>query len=190
MPVVKGGELVNQVDQSGDLVLGVVAQDLLGGQLGIKALVVHQVLVHEAVHAGLQLAVGDGSVVGSVAAILLHVVTSDRVIRVVDNRVKVLVDAAPLGAAGVAHILGVAEGAVVDNVVQTLALDTAQHVVITAVLQQNPHDILNLVLQVGNRLLGARSVTKGGLVGGSHGRSSSAAGQTEQGQQSVGLHDE
>lgn len=190
VPVVEGGELVNQVDKSGDLVLGVVAHDLLIGHLGIKALVVHQLLLHKAVHAGLQGAAGDGIVAGSVRAVQLHVVTGDRVIGVMFDRVKVLVHAAPLGAAGIAHILRVAEGAVVNHVVQTLALDTTQNVVETAVLQQNPHDILNLVLQVGNGLLGARGVPKGGVAGRSHGRSGSAAGETEQGHQRSGLHND
>jgi hypothetical protein len=190
VPVVEGGELVHQVDQSGDLVLGVVTHDLFVSHLGIKAPVVHQLLLHKAVHGGLQGAAGDGIVAGSVRAVQLHVVTGDRVIRIMFDRVKVLVHAAPLGAAGIAHILGVAEGTIVDNVVQTLALDTTKDVVKTAVLQENPDDILNLVLQVGNGLLGARGVPKGGVAGGSHGRSSSAAGETEQGHQSVGLHND
>lgn len=82
MPVVEGGELINQVDQRGDLVLGVVAHDFLIGHLGIKTLVMHQLLLHKAVHGGLQGAVGDGIITGSIRAIQLHVVPSDRVIGV------------------------------------------------------------------------------------------------------------
>lgn len=188
MPVVEGGELVNQVDESGDLILGVVAHNLLSSELG-GDLVAISLALNEAIKAGLQAAVGNGSVVGAVLTVELEVDTSDGVVGVVNDRVKVLVLTAQLLAIGLIDGHRVAEGSVVDNVVETLLVDTTQDVVETTVLQQNPDNILNLVLQVGNGLLGARGVAKGSLVVAGNNRANGAAGETQEGKESVGLHD-
>lgn len=189
MPVVEGGELVDQVHEGGDLALSVVTHDLAGGGLGRDARPGAHLALDETLHAGGQRAICDGLVVGGEASVELEVVASDRVVRVVLDRVEVLGHGSPLLAGRVTDILGVEKGAVVDGVVETGLLDTTQDVVESAVLQQDPNDVLDLVLQVGNGLLGARGVAKG--LRGAAGNSSAegAAGETEEGKESVGLHD-
>lgn len=187
VPVVEGGELVHQVDHGGDLVLGVVAQDLLSGELGGDVVAVDLTL-EEALDVGLEGAVGNGGVVRVPGAVQLEVVTGDGVVRIVGDRVKVLVLTAHLLALGVRDGDGVAEGAVVDNVVETLLMNTAEDVVETTVLHENPDNVLNLVLQVGNGLLGARGVAEGGLAVAGDDSANGAAGQTQEGKESVGLH--
>lgn len=190
VPVVEGGKVVNQVHESGDLALGVVTHDLTVSGRGVDARVTVQLALHEADVAGLQSAVGNGSVIRGESSVELEVVASDGVVRVVQDGVEVLGGGVPLLAAGVVDILRVRVRAVVGGVVETSLGDTTQNVVEAAVLQQNPDNVLNLVLQVGNGLGGTRCVAEGS--GGAAGNNSaqSAAGETEQGNQSVGLHDD
>lgn len=190
VPVVEGGELINKIHKSGDLVLGVVTHDLLGGTQSGDGRVHAHLALDEALQARLQGAIGNGLVVGGVGAVHLKVDTSHRVVRVVDNGVVVLVLAVPLLAVGLIDQLGVPERTAVDNVVQAILVNTTEDVVESAVLQQDPNNILNLVLQVGNGLLGAGLVAPG--LGGATGGDSSAKGSTRKAEKrddSVGLHD-
>lgn len=189
VPVVKGSEVVNQVREGRDLALRVVTHDLLSGTLGRDARVAVHLALDETLQARGQGAIGDGLVVGSKSAVELEVVTSDSVVRVVQDGIIVLVHIGPLLAVGVVDILGVPEGAVVDNVVETVLPDTTQDIVESAVLQQDPDDVLNLVLHVGNGLLGARCVAKRLRRGATDSSGQGAARQAEQGQESVCLHD-
>lgn len=187
MPVVEGGELIDQVNESGDLVLGVVAHDLLSGELGGDVVALNLAL-DKAIKARLQAAVGNGGVVGAPLTIELEVDTSERVIRVVNDGVKILELTAHLLAVGLLDGQWVAERSIVDDVVKTLLVHTTQDVVESTVFQQNPDNVLNLVLQVGNGLLGARGVAKGSLVVASNDGADGAAGETQEGKKSVGLH--
>jgi hypothetical protein len=150
VPVVKGDEFINQVDESGDLTLGVVSHNLLGGTLGRDGRVGGHLALNEALQVRLQGAVGNSLVVRVISSIELKVVTGNGVVRVMKDRVKVLEDTVPLLAVSLIHELGVPEGAIVDNVVQAILVNTTQDVVESTVLQQDPNNILNLVLQVGN----------------------------------------
>lgn len=189
MPVVEGSELVNQVHESRDLTLGVVSHDLLGGTLGRDGGVGGHLVLNKALQVRLQRAIGNSLVVRVIGSEELKVVTRNRVVRVMKDRVKVLVDTGPLLAISLIHKLRVPEGAVVDNIVQAILVNTTQDVVECAVFQQDPNNILNLVLQVGNGLLGTRLVAKGLLgVPGNNGTQSTAR-QAQDGQESVGLHD-
>lgn len=189
MPVVEGGVLVHQVHESGDLALGVVTHDLAVSHRGREARVTVELALQETLVGGGQRAVGNGRIVRGESAVELEVVASHRVVRVVQDRVKVLGVGGPLLAAGVVDLLGVGVGAVVGRVVEATSLDTTQDVVEAAVLQQDPDNVLNLVLQVGNGLLGTRCVAEGGAGrAAANSSAQSATGETEQGEESVGLH--
>lgn len=189
MPVVEGGELVDQVDESRDLILGVVSDDLAGRRLRVRLGIPGDLAVNEAGEVGLESAIGNGFLVRVEGAVELEVVTGDRVVRVVQDGVKVLVEAGVLSTVRFGHIGRVGEGPLVDDVVETGTVDTTEDVVVGTVLQKDPDDILNIVLQVGNRLGGAGFVAKGRLEAG-QGSSKAGAGQTEKSHQSVGLHGE
>lgn len=188
MPVVEGGELVHEVDHGGDLILGVVSHNLLSSELGGNVVTLNLAL-NETLEVGLESAVGNSVVVGAPLTVQLEVNTSDGVIRVVDNRVKVLELTAHLRALGVSDVQRVAERSVVDNIVKTLLVDTTEDVVETTVLHQNPDNILNLVLQVGNGLLGTGGVAEGAVGVAVDDGADGAAGETQKGKESVGLHD-
>ena len=188
VPVVEGGELINNVHDGGDLALRVVSQDLVSGTLGRDLRVGEHVALDEARQVGGQSAVGNGGIVRAVLSEELEVGTSERVIGIVDDRVVVLVLAGPLGALGVADILQVVERTVVDNVGQTLLLDSTQNVVKSTVLEKDPDNVLDLVLHVGNGLLGASLVAEGGVGVLVYGGTQGGAGQADQGNESGGLH--
>lgn len=188
VPVVEGGELINHVNNGGDLALGVVSQDLVSSTLGRDLRVGEHVTLDKARQVGGQSTVGNGGIVRVVLAEELEVGTSERVIGIVDHRVVVLVLAGPLGAVGVADILQVVERTVVDNVGQTLLLDSTQNVVKSTVFEKDPDNVLNLVLHVGNGLLGARLVAEGGAGMLVHSGTKGGAGQADQGNESGGLH--
>jgi hypothetical protein len=188
VPVVEGGELVHQVNHSGDLVLRVVTHNLLSGELRGDVVTLNLAL-DEALEVGLESAIGNSVIVRAPLTVQLEVDTSNGVIRVVDNRVKVLELTARLLALGVRDGQRVAERSVVDNVVKTLLVDTTQDVVETTVLHQDPDNILNLVLQVGNGLLGTGGVAEGTVGVAVDDGADGAAGETQKGKESVGLHD-
>lgn len=188
MPVVEGGELVHQVDHSRDLILGVVAHNLLSGELS-GDVVAFSLALDEALEVGLESAIGNGGVVGAPGTVQFKVDTSNGVVRVVDNRVKVLELTAHLLTLRVSNVQRVAERSVVDNVVKTLLVDTTEDIVETTVLHQNPDNILNLVLQVGNGLLGTGGVAEGTVGVAVDDGADGAAGETQKGKKSVGLHD-
>lgn len=106
------------------------------------------------------LAVINIGVAGCILAKELKVVTSDGVVRVVGNGVKVLVASAPLLAVGLADVLGDTVVTVVGRVVYTATTDTTKDVVEGTVLEQDPDDVLDLLLHVGNGLLGAGLVAE------------------------------
>lgn len=187
--MVEGGELIHQVDQSRDLALRVVTHDLPRSSLRRDLRVGGGLAVDEAVQAGSQRAIGNGGIVGRVGAEELEVVAGDRVVRVMQNRVKVLVDGAVLAAVRFGHIQRVAERPVVDDVVEALAVHATEDVVKGAVLQQDPDNVLDLVLQVGDGLLGTRLVAPG-LAALLHSCSDTGAAQAQNGCESAGLHGE
>lgn len=203
-PVVEGGELVNQVDKDRDLLLGVVSQNLLSSKLRSDARVRDQLLVNEALLSGRDLAVSNIGIAGRILAKELKVVTSDRVVRVVGNRVEVLVAGAPLLAVGLADVLGDTVVPVVGRVVDAATTDTTKDVVEGAVLEQDPDDVLDLLLHVGDGLLGAGLVAKGsgrllvdrliaspvGVSGGRSGQSRAGQKANNGGSSNTGLHGE
>lgn len=182
MPVVESSELVNKVHHSGHFALRVITHDLLIGKHGRDA-VTSELALNEAVHTRGKRPIRDGSVVGGKGAVELKVVAGDRVVRVICHRVEIFKDAAPFPAARVRHVLRVAEGSIVDNVVKSSPVHAAKNVVVCTVLQQDPDNVLNLVFQVGNGGRRARSVSKG-LAASSKAR----AGQAEEGCQGARLH--
>lgn len=189
MPVVEGSELINDVNDSGDLTLRVVSHDLVSCALSRDLGVLNNLAVDKAGQVGSQSAIGNGFIARIILTIELEVGTSKRVVGVIENRVVVLRLGGPLLALRVGDILQVVERTIVDNVVQTLLLHTTQDVVESTVFQENPDNVLDLALQVGNRLLRARLVAEGRVsVALLHGRTQGAAGQAEQGNESGGLH--
>lgn len=153
MPVVEGSELVNHLNDSGDLTLRVVSHDLVSCALSRDLGVLKNLAVDKARQVGSQSAIGNGFIARAILTIELEVGTSERVVGVIENRVVVLRLGGPLLAVGVGDILQVVERTIVDNVVQTLLLHTTQDVVESTVFQENPDNVLDLALQVGNRLL-------------------------------------
>lgn len=160
-PIVEKGELIHQVYQGWYLSLRVVSQNLFGGHLRRDSGIRDQLLVDKAEHGGLQLAIGNLSIVGGKLAVKLEGVTGDGVVRVVRDRVIVLQTGAPLRAVGYADVLRQAVVAIVGRVIQARALHTAENVVKGPILEQDPDDVLDIVLQVRNRLRRAGLVTKG-----------------------------
>lgn len=161
VPPVERGEAIDEIHQSGDFVLAVVAQDLLRRRLGREFRVGDDLLLHEARLDRLQLSAGNVRVVGSELAVELQVVTGDGVIWVVQHGVKLLAPRAELGSVGKTQVLRHAVIPVVGRVVQALAVDTPEDIVEGTVLQQDPDDVLDLALEVRNRLLGTGLVFKG-----------------------------
>lgn len=160
-PVVEGGKLINQVDNDGNLLLGVISQNLLSSKLRSDARVRNQLLVDETLLSGSEFVVSNIGIARSELAKELKVVPSDGMVGVIGNGVEVLVTGAPLLAVGLADVLRNTVVPVVGRVVETTAMDTTEDVVEGAVLEQDPDHVLDLLLQVGDRLLRAGLVAKG-----------------------------
>lgn len=134
---------------------------MLSSSLRVDAGVADNLLLNKPLLGFLELAAGNISVIWRILPKELEIVTSDRMVGVVQNGVKVLETSAPLLALGITDILGNAVVTVVGRVVQATTLNTTEDVVERTVLEQNPNNVLNFALQVGNRLLGTGLVAKG-----------------------------
>jgi hypothetical protein len=168
VPVVEGEVVLDQRGQDWDLVLSIVVEDLLG-KFGLVDIVpvAAQLLVYEALLRGGELALSDVGIAGSESAIELDVVASHRVIGIIQNGVKVLSRTADLASRGHGQVVWVAEGTVVDRVLQTSDSLTTEDIVHRAVLHLKDNHIFNLALQVADRSRGVspRLVSLGGSSG-------------------------
>jgi hypothetical protein len=122
VPIVESGELINQVNKGGDLILRVVSHNLIGSPLGRDTGVGQHLAVDKALKVGSQRAIGNSLVVRVVSTIHLKIDTSHRVVRVMEDGVVVLVLTVPLLAVGLIDILGVPERAIVDDIIKTMLL--------------------------------------------------------------------
>lgn len=127
VPVVEDDKVLSQGGDDGDLVLGVVVDDLgLENLLLLLLAVQADLLSEEAGHVGLQRTGLDGSVVRNKGAVKLQVVSGDGVVRVIDNRVNVQGLGASVAAVGLADVEWVAVGAGLDRVLEALKRLTAE----------------------------------------------------------------
>src|ERR1700761_1483984 len=160
VPIVEGGEFINNVDQSRDIFLSVVVHDLLGSNVGRQGRVADELLVNEAREGGQQRTIGNCRVAGAKGAVEFQIIAGHGVIRVIENGIEVLRAGAIGGEAWVSKILGVTIGPVVDGIVEAVSRDAPEYVVEGTVLQNYPHNILDLRLKVLDRRGGAGSVAK------------------------------
>lgn len=160
VPVVEGGEFINNVDQSRDIFLSIVVHDLLGSNVGRQGRVADELLVNEALERGQQRTIGNCRVAGAKGAVEFQIVAGYRVIRVIEDGVEVLRAGAIVGEVWVSKILGVAIGPVVDGVVEAGSRDAPEDVVEGTVLQNYPDNILDLRFKVLDRRSGAGRVAK------------------------------
>ena len=151
MPVVEGEVVLDQRGEDWYLILGVVVQDLLG-QFGLVDIisVTAQLFMHKPLLSGSELAAGNGRIAWGKGAIELNVVASNRVIGIVQDRIKVLSGAAHLARRGISQVVRVAEGPIVDRVVQTLDSLSTEQVVQGAIFQLKNYNIFDLVLEIGD----------------------------------------
>lgn len=150
--MVKCEVVLHQRSEDGDLVLRIVVNDLLS-QLGLVDIVTvaTQLLVDKALLRRSELAGGNGSVARSESPIELDVVSGDRVVGVIQNRVKVLGPAADMALGGVSQVVGVAIRPVVDRVFEALEGLATEQVVKGPVLHLQDDHILDVVLEVLDR---------------------------------------
>jgi hypothetical protein len=157
MPVVEGQVILNQGGEDWNLILGVVVQNLLGQFCLVDIVAVTaQLLVHKALLRGSELAAGNGRVARNECAIKLNVIAGNRVIRIVQDRVKVLSRAAHVARGSIRQVVRIAERPIVDRVFQPLEGLSTEQVVKGAILHLQNHNILDLVLEIGDRSRGMR----------------------------------
>ena len=182
VPVVKGHIILHQLRQDGNLGLGVIVEDLRG-QLGLVDIVTvaAQLLIHEPLLLGGELATRDGRVVRVKGTVELDVVTRNRMVRVVENGIVVLGSTAHGTLGGVGETVRIAVRAVVERILKALDCLTTEHIVQRAVLHFQDHHVLDLVLEVldGGRGMGLGTSLRGRRHGGRQG---------QQAEQSTGMH--
>lgn len=122
--------------------------------------------MHETLLVGSELAAGDGRIARGKCPVELNVISSDRVIGVIQNRVEIFSGAAHLARRRIGQIVRVAEGAVVDGVFQSFDGLATEDIVQRAVLHLKDDNILDLVLEIGD---GSRGMRPGVALGGSRG---------------------
>ena len=94
MPIVESRKFMHQVNQSRNLLLGIVTKDLLGQGLVVRLrMVLLNLEIHEALHAGVERRVGDCNIIRMPSAVEFVVVAGDTVVRILKYRVEVLFDA-------------------------------------------------------------------------------------------------
>ena len=164
VPVVEGGEFINNVDQSRNIRLSVVVHNLLGSNVGSQGGIADEMLFNKAFERGQQRAISNSGIAWAEAAVELQIVAGYGVIRVIEDGVEVLSAGTPVGEAGVGQILGVTIGPVVDGVVEAGSRDTTEDIVEGTVLQDDPDNILDLRLKVLDGRGRAGLVAKGGGV--------------------------
>lgn len=183
--MVEGEVVLHERCEDWDLVLGIVVNDLFS-QLGLVDIVTvtAQLLVDEAPLGGSELARGNSIVTGSECAIKLDVVSGDRVVGVIQNRVEVLGPTADIAHGGVGQVVGVAVKSIVDRIVEALEGLATEQVVEGAVLHlQNDH-ILDVVLEVLDRGRGV------GAVAAMRRCSGGCSREGQQPEESAGIHGE
>lgn len=128
-PAVESSELIHKVHERRNLLLRIVSHHLpcrlFWGQFGV----VVKLCVEEARLVGDDLATGNRTIVWGVSSVELQVITSHGVVWIVEHGIIVLGLSTVLARGWVARILVVAERAVVDRVVQSLAAHASQNVI-------------------------------------------------------------
>ena len=157
VPAVENCELVSQSRDNRDLLLGIVAHNLLNeGVIAVDLLPVQaNLLVNKASHGRLQRAVRNRGIIRSKGRVELNVIAVYRVIGIVQDRVIVSWLGADAVMVRIGDIQRVAEWPLHDGVVQALNFLATKEVVDGAVLHDKPDNGLDLVLEVGDGALGA-----------------------------------
>lgn len=147
--MVEDNKVLDELGEHRHLLLSVIVHDLHGqlGAVGIGA-VQAQLFGDEPLLGGGQFALGDGRIVGSEGAIELDVVAIDRMVGIICDRVIVSGCTADGALGEIGDVVGVAEGAVIDRVLQALDGLTSQQVVHGAVFHDQNDNILDLGLEI------------------------------------------
>lgn len=145
VPVVERHEVLRQRSQDRDLLLSIVVHDLLGQKRRVRLTpIATNLLLNKPLH------LRRLTRVRLKAAKELEVVAIDRMIRVVDDRVIVGRLTARLAELRVRDVERVAEGTVVDGVVEALDGLAAEEVVEGAVLHDQDDEVLDFGFEVGD----------------------------------------
>lgn len=154
--MVEGDEVVHQLRHDRHLLLRVVVENLLGRSSIGGRRIVAQLFMQEPLLRWGQFALCDGLVVRQECAIKLNIIARNGMVRVIEHGVIAPRCAALLAFRRIRQVDGVAEGTVVNGIIQTLYRLTSQDVVDGAILHlQNDH-ILDLGFEVldGRRRMG------------------------------------
>lgn len=145
MPVVEGHKVLRQSREDRHLLLSVVVHDLLSQERRVCLTpVAANLLMNKPLH--LRRLAG----VWVEASKELHVVAIHRMIRIINDRIVIARLTARLGALRVGDVQRVAEGTVVDWVVEAFDRLAAEDVVEGAVLHDQDDEVLDFGFEVGN----------------------------------------
>jgi hypothetical protein len=103
----------------------------------------------------------NGSIVGSELPIKLEIIPRNRMVGVVRDRIKIFEPGAERSTGWTGDVHRIANITVIDWVVQAGTLDPTEDVVERAVLKQNPHDVLDFVLEIRDGRGGASFIPEG-----------------------------